>query len=186
MTTDLPDPPDFTTLDRKAAQGAKERTRTLALIGHLVFAWSNNESIFIYLLQILLRADFKGAAIVFVSLNTTRARMDLIRRLAKARVSDPELVKKVEKMIERFSECTKVRNDFNHCIYQLDEQGVITHTNVLRLKETKTDVEFAELRPFDEKREREIQRTIRKLMMLNREIWEFLPVLQESISKEAK
>ncbi len=185
MSSDLPEPPDFSALDARAAQSAEPRTRILALIGNLVFAWSNNESMFIYLMQILLRTDTAAASIVFVSLNTTRARLDLIRRLAKAKVRDPDMLKKIDKMIDRFNECTRVRNDFNHCIYQLDENGVITHTNVLRLRETKTSVEFAELRAFDDKRMREVSKTIKKLMLLNREIWAFLPVLETHLAEGA-
>ncbi len=183
MSSELPAPPDFAALDRSAAKSADQRTRILALIGNLVFAWSNNESMFIYLTQILLRTDLPSASIVFVSLNTTRARLDLIRRLAKARLDDEAMIKKIDKMIDRFNACTRVRNEFNHCIYQLDEHGVITHTNVLRLRETKTSVEFAEVRAFDEKRIREITKTIKKLTLLNREIWSFLPELDAYLAQ---
>ena len=186
MSSDLPAPPDFSELDSRAAKSEDQRTRVLALIGNLVFAWSNNESMFIYLTQILLRSDLSSAAVVFVSLNTTRARLDLIRRLAKMRLADEAQIKKIDKMIDRFNECTRVRNEFNHCIYQLDEQGVITHTNVLRLKETKTSIEFADVRPFDDKRIREIQKTIKKLTLLNREIWSFLPELEAQLQSGAK
>ena len=45
-------------------------------MGHLICSWSNNESLFIYVLMILLRTDEASAAVVFATLNTTRA--DLI------------------------------------------------------------------------------------------------------------
>lgn len=61
---------------------------TLTLIGNLVHCWSNNESLFIYILMLLMETDEATAAIVFATLNTTRARIDLIERLAKIKVGD--------------------------------------------------------------------------------------------------
>src|SRR4051794_16103775 len=67
--------------------------------------------------MILQRTDEASAAVVFATLNTTRARLDLIQRLAKIRVSDKALSKNLTALIERFSESTKVRNELNHCMF---------------------------------------------------------------------
>jgi DNA integrity scanning protein DisA with diadenylate cyclase activity len=182
VTKDMPVPPDFAAIDASAAATAPQRTEVLALIGNLVFTWSNNESMFIYVLMLLLRVDFSSAAITFVSLNTTRARLDLIRRLAKAKCTNPATVRKLERLIQRFNDCTKVRNDFNHCIYQLDRDGRITHTSVLRLVEDKQGIRFADVRPVDHKRLTEVAATIRKLTALNRDLWAFLTELERSLA----
>lgn len=182
MSRRLPPPPDFASIDAIAPDTAPQRTRILALIGNLVFTWSNNESMFIYVLMVLLETDFSSAAITFVSLNTTRARLDLIRRLAKSKCTDPEVLRKLEQLMDRFNECTKVRNEFNHCIYQLDGMGRITHTNVLKIVESKRGIRFAEQRSFDEKRVEEISVAIRRLTDLNRELWAFLPDLERSLA----
>jgi DNA integrity scanning protein DisA with diadenylate cyclase activity len=181
VTRDVPKPPDFRAIDASAASSAQQRTEVLALIGNLVFTWSNNESMFIYVLMLLLRVDFPTAAITFVSLNTTRARLDLIRRLAKAKCDDAATVKTLERLMERFNDCTKVRNDFNHCIYQLDESGRITHTNVLRIVEDKKGLRFADVRAVDRKRLDEVANTIKKLTVLNRDLWAFLAHLEASL-----
>jgi DNA integrity scanning protein DisA with diadenylate cyclase activity len=179
----LPPVPDFTALDAAAPTTADERTRALALIGNLVFTWSNNESVFIYALMVLLETDFSSAAITFISLNTTRARLDLVRRLAKTKLTDDRLIDKVEKLIERFNECTRIRNEFNHCIYQLNERAQITHANVLRINEKKNKVEFAVIREFDDKRMRDIAGTIRKLTVLNRDLWTLLGEMEAHIRR---
>ena len=132
------------------------------------------------MLMLLLRVDFDSAAITFVSLNTTRARLDLIRRLAKAKCPDPTTIRKLERLIDRFNDCTKVRNYFNHCIYRLDETGRITHTNVLRVIEDKKGVRFAEIRAVDRNRLDEVASTIRKLTVLNRDLWSFLRELEDA------
>ncbi len=186
MKTKLPTAPDFAAIDAQSIGTADERTNILALIGSLVFTWSNNESMFIYFLMVLLKTDFSSAAITFVSLNTTRARLDLVRRLAKEKIDDPEMVRRVEKLIERFNACTKIRNEFNHCIYQLNEAGQFTHTTILRVTEKKSDIQFAEVREFDTKRINEMTRTIGKLTQLNRDLWDFLPSLEAHIASNKK
>jgi hypothetical protein len=90
----LPPKPDFDMLAAAAPASADRRTFVLALMGNLICSWSNNESLFIYVLMILLRTDEASAAVVFATLNTTRARLDLIQRLAKIRVSDKALSKR--------------------------------------------------------------------------------------------
>ena len=49
------------------------------------------ESLFIYILMLLMETDEATAAIVFATLNTTRARIDLIERLAKIKVGDKKV-----------------------------------------------------------------------------------------------
>ena len=186
MKSKLPPAPNFANIDSTSAQTAGDRTRVLALIGNLVFTWSNNESMFIYFLQVLLKTDFSSAAITFVSLNTTRARLDLVRRLAKDKIDEPKVVRRIERLIERFNVCTKVRNEFNHCIYQLNEAGQFTHTTILRVTEKKTNLQYAEVREFDERRIQEMTRTIRKLTILNRDLWAFLPELERSVNGGGK
>ena len=70
----LPAQPDFATLDLAAPGTADRRTLIPAHIGNLVFAWSNNETLLIYLIGILMRTNEVAAAIVFAILNTSRAR----------------------------------------------------------------------------------------------------------------
>lgn len=181
MPSRLPPTPDFHSIEARSSLTVDQRTSILALIGNLIFTWSNNESVFIYLLMVLLESDFDAAAITFVSLNTTRARLDLIRRLAKAKIRDPETVRKIERLMARFNECTKVRNEFNHCIYQMDESGQITHTNVLKISETSAGVKYAVIRPIDEARMKQMTSTVRKLTKLNRDLWAFLPELESKM-----
>ena len=147
MTDSLPPRPDFETMEAAAPASAERRTSILALIGNLVFSWSNNESLFIYVLMLLLRTDQTAAALVFATLNTTRARLDLVQRLAKATITDRALLRALNRLIDRFNECTRVRNEFNHCMYTLNERGEITHTQSMRIQETRTGMKLGLTRP---------------------------------------
>jgi hypothetical protein len=150
-------------------------------MGNLTCSWSNNESLFIYVLMILLRTDEASAAIVFATLNTTRARLDLIQRLAKIRISDKALAKNLTALIERFSESTKVRNELNHCQFIFDASGAITHTQSMRLMETRSSLRFGEIKALDEPRLQEMLRTTHEMTKVNRDLWDLLPRLEAHV-----
>ena len=66
MLSKLPPRPDFEALAAAAPASADRRTLILALIGNLIVSWLNNESLFIYVLMLLLESAMIG---VFVSLD---------------------------------------------------------------------------------------------------------------------
>jgi hypothetical protein len=181
----LPPKPDFDMLAAAAPASADRRTFVLALIGNLICSWSNNESLFIYVLMILLRTDEASAAVVFATLNTTRARLDLIQRMAKIRVTDKVLAKNLTAVIERFGESTKVRNELNHCMFIYDASGAITHTQSMRLVETKSSLRFGEMKALDDSRLQDMLKTTNEMTKINRDIWDLLPRLEAHVCGDA-
>ncbi len=157
----------------------------LALIGNLVFAWANNESMLIYIIMLLMQTDQTSATIVFGTLNTTRARVDLIERLAKAKVTDKAIAKELDSLIKRFNDTTKIRNEFNHCTYSINERGEITHTYTLRIQEFKDRLQLGTLRKMDDRRIKELLDTFMKMKQLNRDLWKFLPQLESHMNRNA-
>jgi uncharacterized tellurite resistance protein B-like protein len=131
----------------------------------------------------LLRTDQTSAAIVFATLNTTRARLDLIQRLSKVHIQDANLDKTLNKIIERFNDCTRIRNEFNHCMYMVDDRGEITHTHSMKIMETRKRLQLGEVRPMDEERIKEMTAATQELKKLNRDIWQFLPRLQRHLEQ---
>jgi hypothetical protein len=182
MPATLPPKPDFESIDAVAPKSADRRTSVLALIGNLVFSWSNNESLFIYLLMLLLRTDQTSAAIVFATLNTTRARLDLIQRLAKTQVTDRAISRTLDNIVERFNDYTRIRNEFNHCMYKVSNRGDITHTHSIRIIETRKRLQLGEVKPMDDTRIKEMVEAVQGLKLLNRDIWAFLPRLEAHLT----
>src|SRR3982074_3740455 len=119
-----------------------------------------------------------SAAIVFATLNTTRARLDLIQRLAKIKLKDEKLDKALSKLIDRFNHSTALRNEFNHCLYITDEAGKITHTQSMRIVETREHLQFGISKPLDGTRLTPMVAAVKEMTNINREIWELLPRLQ--------
>jgi len=181
----LPPKPDFAAIEAAAHETADRRTFIMALIGNLVYSWANNESMFIYVLMILMNTDETSAAVVFATLNTTRARLDLVERLARMKIRERSVQKTLERIIAQFNELTKIRNEFNHCMYTLDERGEITHTQSIRMQEVQGRLQLGVVRRMDEARIKEMLQAIRAMTKLNREIWDFLPRLQASLRGSA-
>lgn len=180
----LPPRPDFDALEEAAQRSGQRRLAFLALIGDLNFAWSNNESMFIYVLMLLLDTNEAAAAVVFSTLNTTRARLDLVQRLAKISVADKALKTELTEIIDSFSASTRMRNDLSHATFVIGEGGELTHTQSMKLEERKGQLQFGVRRPIDDSRLAEIAAAVRSLYALNRRIWDFIPRLQESLRAE--
>jgi hypothetical protein len=182
----LPPKPDFDKLLASAPTSADRRTFILALIGNIIFSWSNNESLFIYVLMLLLETDEASAAITFSTLNTTRARLDLILRLAKIKIRDSALERALADLIDRFNETTHLRNELNHCLYVVDESGQITHTQAMRIIQTRDGIRSGELKPMDDDRLRQMMKTTEEMTRINRDIWELLQRLQSHLQAPSR
>ncbi len=118
---------------------------------------------------------------MFATLNTTRARLDLVERLARIKIRERTVQKALERIIAQFNELTKIRNEFNHCMYTLNERGEITHTHSIRMQEVQGKLQLGVVRKMDDARIKEMLQAIRAMTKLNREIWDFLPRLQASL-----
>ncbi|POR47135.1 hypothetical protein [Bosea psychrotolerans] len=177
----LPQAPDFEILERASHNPGGRRLALLALMGDLNFAWSNNESLFIYVIMLLLDTDEAAAAIVFATLNTTRARLDLVDRLARIRLSDKALRRELDGIVKAFSASTRLRNEINHATFILSENGEITHTQAMKLEERSGELRFGARLPVDEARIVHISASVDELYRLNRRIWGFLPKLEAAI-----
>ena len=179
----LPPKPDLDALKSSAPGSTGRRASVVALIGILIVNWSNNESLFIYALMLLLETDEASAALVFATLNTTRARLDLIQRLARIKVRDQALERELNKLIERFNETTQMRNELTHCMYVADDSGEIVQTQSMRVVQTRSSLAFGEMQPVDDARLKAISGTVQAMIRINRDIWEILPRLESHLRR---
>jgi len=178
-----PPRPDFEAIEAAARKHVDKQTVILALIGNLALSWSNNESMFIHVLEILMDTDRESAAIVFATLNTTRARLDLVQRLARRKIADRDLMKSLDRIMERFNSCTKIRNEFNHCTYKVSDQGEITETRSLKIQDVRGRMQIETVKKMDAARINEMAATVRDLKKVNRDLWDFLPRLEEHLDE---
>ena len=88
----------------------------LLLIGKLNYAWTNTESLLIYLMAFLMRSGKDVAIVTFLTLNTSRARLEFIERLLRLESADPEIRARLTPIVARMKMGARVRNKYNHCI----------------------------------------------------------------------
>ncbi|WP_050928965.1 hypothetical protein [Aestuariivita boseongensis] len=143
----------------------------LLRVGHLNYAWTNTESLLIHLIAGLCRVDKDTALIVFLTLNTTRARLDLVERLAKMErtsVAEREGVLAITKRIQSLS---GLRNRYNHCIYAFDPEGGQHRTILMRIADRRDHLRMGQVNVLDSIALTDIEEAIAELRAINRAIW---------------
>lgn len=146
----------------------------LLQVGKLNYAWTNTESMLIHFMAGLIRTDMETATVVFLTLNTSRARMDLVNRLSKLERVPKEQQDQVLALTARIQKVGKLRNRYNHCIYAFDSNAEVSHTILMRIADRKDGIKMGQTAAVDEKASQEIANAIAELSDINRASWAFL------------
>ena len=162
------------TIAQQAAPPVSRFQQTLLLVGQLNYTWTNTESLLIHLIAGLARVDKETAVIIFLTLNTTRARIELVERLAKMAKTPAKCRKDVLAVLEAMSQQLKLRNKYNHCIYSFDEKGDSAHTQLMRIFDSKDDIKYGKIEEIDDEEIDRIATTIREIGIVNNRIWEIV------------
>jgi hypothetical protein len=145
--------------------------RTLLLVGRLNYAWTNTESVLIHLIAGLAGTSKNTALIIFLTLNTTRARIDLVERLAKTNASDAQERDRVLDLTRRFSKLSGLRNRYNHCIYSFDPGGGAPRSIQMRISDRRETIKMGHTEHLDAAARREIETAIEDISDVNRAAW---------------
>jgi hypothetical protein len=143
----------------------------LLRIGRLNYTWTNTESLLIHVIAGLCRTDKESAMIVFLTLNTTRARVDLIERLAKLERTEAGERERVLAATRRLSRLAALRNRYNHCIYSFDPESGATRTILMRIADRKDRIKVGEMTDIDAAAIADIEQALADLAALNADIW---------------
>jgi len=146
----------------------------LLLVGRLNYAWTNTESLLIHLIAGLADTSKDVAVIIFLTLNTTRARTDLVERLAKMDGRDAGEREAVLVLIRRLLKLSSLRNRYNHCIYAFDSDGGSPRTILMRIADRKDQIKIGEINTLDSVALERIKAAIEELTDINRGIWTFI------------
>lgn len=143
----------------------------LLLIGRLNYTWTNTESLLVHIIAGLARTDKDTAVILFLTLNTMRARVDLVERLAKMdRTPAPER-KRILAATRKLVQLSAARNRYNHSIYAFDPESGHVRTILMRIADRKDDIRMGQSTDLDAAALEEIRSVINDLGTLNREFW---------------
>ena len=149
----------------------------ILLVGRLNYMWTNTESLLIHLIAGLTGTDKNVAVVIFLTLNTTRARIDLVERLAKMEGRSPEIRDPILNHTQRLSRLSAIRNKYNHCIYSFDPESGIPKTILMRIADRKTDIKMGRQDTIDDKAMKDIEGVVDQLSEANRDIWKLIAQL---------
>lgn len=143
----------------------------LLLVGQLNYTWTNTESLLIHVIAGLAAVDKETAIVIFLTLNTPRARIDLVERLAKLPKTQADCRGEVLEATRRLSEEQKLRNKFNHCIYSFDPDSGQGITQLMRIFDNKHQVKYGKIEALDDKEISRIKDCISSLVEINKDLW---------------
>jgi hypothetical protein len=154
-------------------QGKEAALREMFLrVGQLNFNWTNTESLFIHLIAGLADVDKDVAIVIFLTLNTTSARLDLVDRLAKLSRTPQAQRDAILELTTRFRKESSLRNKYNHCIYSFDPEGGQLNTIMMRIADRKNRILVGKQEVADAQEVANIDATIERLKQLNLDIWQ--------------
>lgn len=156
------------------SEASTDFDRVLLLVGRLNYAWTNTESLLIHLIAGLADTSKDVAVIIFLTLNTTRARTDLVERLAKMDGRAADEREAVLALTRRLMKLSSLRNRYNHCIYAFDPDGGAPRTILMRIADRKDQIKIGEIDRLDAHALDRIHAAIEELTDINRAVWAFI------------
>ncbi|OAP41109.1 hypothetical protein AU381_04270 [Sinorhizobium glycinis] len=149
----------------------KRYQELLLLIGQLNYTWTNTESLLIYLIAGLANTDKETAIVIFLTLNTTRARIELVERLAKTSKTPASRRQEILAITQQLGRQVKLRNKYSHCIYSFDETGDQASTQLMAIFDSKDTIKYGKIEQIDDAEIVRINEVIEHIQRINREIW---------------
>ncbi|OZB16236.1 MAG: hypothetical protein B7X55_08315 [Rhodobacterales bacterium 34-62-10] len=143
----------------------------LLLVGRLNYTWTNTESLLLHLIAGLSGTTKDVATVIFLTLNTTRARVDLVERLAKMDHQPPAERDGVLRLTREMMKLSGARNRFNHCIYAFDPDGGPPKSILMRIADRKDGIRMGQTLDLDAAAMDTIRKAITDLARINQDIW---------------
>ena len=143
----------------------------LLLIGKLNYSWTNTESLLIHLIAGLCRIDKDPAVVIFLTLNTTRARIDLVNRLSKLETTPTAQRDAILSVTGRMQKLSALRNRYNHCIYAFDAEGGNPRTVLMRIADRKETLRMGQVNELNDAAAGDVEDAISELQKINLDIW---------------
>ncbi|MGO4910593.1 hypothetical protein ACEN2J_20095 [Pseudorhodobacter sp. W20_MBD10_FR17] len=145
----------------------------LLLIGKLNYAWTNTESLLIHVIAGLSGMNKETATIVFLTLNTTRARLNLVERLSKLDKAMPERAA-ILALTGRIQKLAGLRNRYNHCIYAFDAEGGPPRSILMRISDRGDKLKIGQTNLLDKATVGNVETAIQEMFAVNQDIWRLI------------
>jgi len=146
----------------------------LLRVGRLNYTWTNTESLLIHLIAGLSKVEKDVAVVIFLTLNTTRARVDLVQRLAKMDRVAMTLRDEVLDLTSRLTREAALRNKYNHCIYSFDPEMGQLQTILMRIQDRRHEIRMGKTEALTKGEASHMDESINRLRQLNVDIWDLV------------
>ncbi|MDZ4135145.1 MAG: hypothetical protein U1D06_06060 [Paracoccaceae bacterium] len=166
----VPNPKEVQTAG-KTLEGELHLQDILLRVGLLNYSWTNTESLLIHLIAGLAPVKMQVATVIFLTLNTTRARLDLVERLAKLDTTSKALAGEILSITRDLAKYSALRNRYNHCIYSFDKDGTSPTSIQMRISDRKDEIRFGRTQSINAAEISMIDTSITEIQNLNRYIW---------------
>lgn len=143
----------------------------LLLVGQMNYSWTNTESLLIHIIAGLAGIDKETAIVIFLTLNTTRARLDLVDRLAKMNRIDESARDEILSITREMVRVLKHKNRYNHCLYSFDADGTQAKTIMMRIAETKNSIKIGKTQDLNSMEIDKIKQSIATIEAINHRTW---------------
>ena len=143
----------------------------LLLVGQMNYSWTNTESLLIHVIAGLAETDKETAIVIFLTLNTTRARLDLVDRLAKMNRIDESARDEILAITRDMVRVLKHKNRYNHCLYSFDADGTQAKTIMMRIAETKDSIKIGKTQDLNAAEVDKIKQSINTIEAINQRTW---------------
>ncbi|MDC0739501.1 hypothetical protein N6L24_14525 [Cognatishimia sp. SS12] len=151
-----------------------ELDQILHRVGRLNYTWTNTESLLIHLIAGLAEVEKDVAVVIFLTLNTTRARVDMVERLSKLQRTPPNLRDDILALTSRLVREAALRNKYNHCIYSFDADSGGIQTIMMRIQDRRKEIKVGKTEALTSDKAADIDSCIARLEALNVDIWELV------------
>ncbi|MGJ8606183.1 MAG: hypothetical protein ACSHXH_18885 [Marivita sp.] len=125
----------------------------------------------IHLIAGLADTDKTTAVVIFLTLNTTRARVDLVERLAKMDRIPVEQRSRILALTARMMKISPLRNRYSHSIYAFDPKSGSARTIMMRIADRKDDLKMGRNDTINDASLDEISNAISELKNINGAFW---------------
>jgi len=143
-------------------------------IGRLTYVWTNTESLLVHVIAGLMGCDKETGLILFLTLNTTRARVDLVERLVKHKGLGDEEMHRLLGLTKKLVQHGAERNRYNHAIYSFDPESGDMSTIQMRIADRRDAIRMGDKRRLDTDAITGLRKTIADLTALNCDLWEMI------------
>lgn len=153
----------------------------LLRVGRLNYAWSNTESLLVHLLAGLTGMQKDAAVVIFLSVNSTRGRIEMVERLAKLILKPGTELQELLDLTARFAKLSTVRHRYNHSIWSFEEDGSIS-TILMRIADRRDRIRMGQKQLLDDDQLARLDQELEMMSQLNRNIWHFLRMRGYSVN----